>query len=101
MNKVTYDGIDLTPQTYAGIYTIDPLGPATPEMRAEVKAARRAEQRKSMKEMAIAYGVFFLLAAFFAVGTIVGNVNDADVRDISWPTSVPSGERAEPEEGAR
>lgn len=97
MNKVTYGALDLMPQTHAGIYTIDPLGPAAPETRAEVKATRRALARKSAKEMAAAYLVMALFAAAFALGTLVGNVTDADVRDIRIPMPSPSGERAEPE----
>ncbi|MGH3996291.1 MAG: hypothetical protein ACRDTJ_02370 [Pseudonocardiaceae bacterium] len=77
--------------------TVDYLGPSTPETRAEVKSARRALARKSAKELAVAYLLFALLAAFFALGTLVGNVTDSDVRDIDIPVPSPSGERAEPE----
>ena len=82
-------------------FTIDRLGPATTETRAEVKSARRAEQRKAMKELVTAYLVMALVAAAFALGSLVGNVTDADVRDIRIPLPSPSGERAEPEESAR
>ncbi|HKY59241.1 MAG TPA: hypothetical protein VJL80_14485 [Aeromicrobium sp.] len=83
---------------------IDPLGPATPETRAEVKSARRAEQRKATKELVTAYLVMALVAAAFALGSLVGNVTDSDFRDIDIHlpfTPEPSGERAEPEESAR
>lgn len=81
--------------------TFDYLGPATPETRAEVKAARKAEQRKATKELITAYLVMALFAAAFALGTVVGNVTDADVRDVDIPVPSLSGERAEPEESAR
>ena len=91
---------DIEPVTFAGTYDfVDYLGPATPEQTAEVKATRKAAQRKHAKELAIAYLLFALIAAVFALGTIVGNVNDADVRDIHIPVPLPSGERAEPEGG--
>jgi hypothetical protein len=90
------------------VYTIDPLGaetdrlgPATPETVAEVKSARRTEQRKATKELVTAYLFFALLAAFFAIGTVLGNSLDADVRDIDIHLPSPSRERAEPEESAR
>ena len=80
---------------------IDYLGPATPETRDEVKSARRAEQRKAAKELVTAYLVMALVAAAFALGTLVGNSLDADVRDIDIHLPSLSGERAEPEESAR
>ncbi len=83
------------------IVTIDPLGPATPETRAEVKASRKAEQRKATKELITAYLVMALFAAAFALGTVVGNVTDADVRDVDVPVPSLSGGRAEPEESAK
>ena len=79
--------------------TFDYLGPATPETRAEVKSARRAEQRKATKELVTAYPVMALVAAAFALGTLVGNVTDSDFRDVRIPVPSPSGERAEPEGG--
>ena len=41
----------LGPLGVGAVTTVDYLGPATPETRAEVKAARRAEQRKATKEL--------------------------------------------------
>ena len=106
--KVTYDGVDLSPCCERGmtdyVFTIDPLGPATPETRAEVKSARRTEQRKATKELVTAYLVMALVAAAFGLGSLVGNVTDSDFRDIDIHlpfTPEPSGERAEPEESAR
>jgi hypothetical protein len=79
----------------------DYLGPATPETRAEVKSARRTEQRKAAKE-AIAGGIVLaVVVAAFALGTLFGNVTDHDVRDIDIHLPSLSGERAEPEESAR
>jgi hypothetical protein len=80
---------------------LDRLGPATPETRAEVKAARRTEQRKATKELITAYLVMALFLAAFALGSLVGNVTDSDFRDIDIHLPSPSGERAEPEESAR
>lgn len=80
---------------------VDYLGPATPETVEEVKSARRAEQRKATKELVTVYVVLALFAAAFALGTLVGNVTDADVRDIDIDLPSLSGERAEPEESAR
>lgn len=84
--------------------TFDYLGPATPEQVAEVKAARKAEQRKAIKETLAAYLLLFVVAAFFALGTVVGDATDSNITDIEIPlpfTPEPSGERAEPEESAR
>lgn len=80
---------------------VDYLGPATPETRAEVKSARRTEQRKATKELVTAYLVMALVAAAFALGSLVGNVTDSDFRDIDIHLPSLSGERAEPEESAR
>lgn len=91
------------PPTFAdlGIFTIDRLGPPTPDQRTEAQAARRTAQRKAAKELAVAYLVMVIFAAAFALGTVVGNVTDADVRDVDIPVPSLSGERAEPEESAR
>ena len=94
-----FDGVQGPPPGTFAI--VDRLGPATPETRAEVKAARKAEQRKATKELITAYLVMALFAAAFALGTVVGNVTDADVRDVDVPVPSLSGERAEPEESAR
>ena len=96
-----FDGVQGPPPGTFTIGPVDYLGPATPETRAEVKSARRAEQRKATKELVTAYLVMALVAAAFALGSLVGNVTDSDFRDIDIHLPSPSGERAEPEESAK
>jgi hypothetical protein len=81
--------------------TIDRLGPATPETRAEVKSARRAEQRKALKEWATFWVALLVGAVLISVGSVIGNQRNVDVTDLWKFVPSLSGERAEPEESAR
>jgi hypothetical protein len=69
------------------VVTIDHLGPATPDQRAEVKAARRAEQRKALKDWATVWGTVLIGGVLISIGTVLGNSLDADVTDIRVPLS--------------
>jgi len=77
----------LVTQMYADVITIDPvgarfacsgvdkngidrLGPALPEQKREWKAARRALQKQSNKEIAVTYLFFGVVFAVFMVGRL-------------------------------
>lgn len=99
--KVTYDGADLSPCCERGmtdyVFTIDPLGPATPETRAEVKAApaMRAFNAVLMTVVLIVTGLVLMGA-----GVYIGATDPSVWTDLPF-TPEPSGERAEPEGSAR
>lgn len=79
--------------------TFDYLGPATPEQVAEVKSARRAEQRKALKEWATFWIALLVGAVLISVGSVIGNQRNVDVTDLWKFVPSLSGERAEPEGG--
>lgn len=69
------------------MFTIDPsgadrLGPATPETQAEVKAARRTEQRKALREWATFWGAVLIGVTLIGVGSVLGNRLGVDVTDL-------------------
>ena len=101
--KVTYDGVDLNPCCERGmtdyVYTIDPLGAETPEMRAERKAAESpARQALNAVLMTVVLTVAGLV--LMGAGIYIG-ATDPDTWTQLPLTPEPSGERAEPEESAR
>lgn len=81
--------------------TVDYLGPATPATRAEVKAARRTEQRKAAKEWATFWIALLVGAVLISVGSVIGNQRNVDVTDLWKFVPSLSRERAEPEESAK
>ena len=94
-----FDGVQGPPPGTFTIGPVDRLGPATPETRAEVKSARRAEQRKALKEWATFWIALLVGAVLISVGSVIGNQRNVDVTDLWKFVPSLSGERAEPEGG--
>ncbi|MGH3475322.1 MAG: hypothetical protein ACRDQD_00630 [Nocardioidaceae bacterium] len=67
---------------------LDRLGPANEEQRADVKATRRTQQRKVLRDWATVWGTVLIGGALISIGTVLGNSLDADVTDIREPLTV-------------
>lgn len=87
------------PPTFAdlGIFTIDRLGPATKEQRAEVT---NSLGRKVLNAIVTAVAMTVVGLVLMGAGIYIG-ATDPDTWTQLPFTPEPSGERAEPEEGAR
>lgn len=88
---------DIEPVTFGGTYVIDPLGAETPEQTAERKPtpAMRIFNAVLMTVVLIVAGLVLM-----GVGIYIGATDPGMWTDLPL-TPEPSGERAEPEEGAR